>query len=200
MGYMPGHTLPSWKSGPGKPEVLARARDTLRCEQIGNSFHTLPVAVMLGALLRDSGCPFVYQSPDQLQTRFMQEMGEAGAKSDAALMEAAQEAGLTIESSGVLEGDALTTAEDAEWEDWCGSLDRPCEGPRALSEHLGAQWLAEAYVRASEPRGGEVRLDLNVPLRARAAHRVSVDSRRWRWRRVISVKLKRKTHRNINAL
>lgn len=200
MGYKPGHTLPAWKSGPGKPEVLARSRDTLRCEQIGNSFHTLPVAVMLGSLLRDSGCPFVYQSPDQLQTSFMQEMGEAGARSDAALMEAAHEAGLIIESSGVLEGDALTTAEDAEWEDWCGSLDRPCEAPRELSEQLGAQWLAEAYVRASEPRGGEVRLDLNVPLRARAAHRVSVDSRRWRWRHVISVKLKHKTKRHINAL
>ena len=88
MGHRPGHTLAAWKPGPGKPEVLARARDTLRCEQIGNAFHTLPVAVMLGSLLQDCVCPFVYQSPSQLQTRFMHEMGEAGAQSDAALMEA----------------------------------------------------------------------------------------------------------------
>ena len=54
------------------------------------------------------------------------------------------------------------------------------------------RWLSEAHVRASEPRGGHIRADLAVPMRPRAGHRVSVGSRRWTWRHVVSTKVKRK--------
>ena len=63
-------------------------------------------------------------------------------------------------------------------------------------ERAAMLWLAEAHVRASSSRGTEVRTDLGIPLQMKAAHRVSVDARRWQWRHVLSVKVKRKFHIN----
>ena len=68
--------------------------------------------------------------------------------------------------------------------------------PKLEHERAAMLWLAEAHVRASSSRGTEVRTDLGVPLQMKAAHRVSVDARRWQWRHVLSVKVKRKFHIN----
>ena len=56
----------------------------------------------------------------------------------------------------------------------CGALVFWSHRPE-LRSGLAMQWLVEAHICSSEPRGGEVRLDPDVPLRARAAHLVSVD-------------------------
>ena len=136
----------------------------------------------------------------------MAELLECGARTDAALLEASHDAGLEIESAGVIAGDVLDGVEDEEWLEWRGGLSRSgdslgTEAPRVLRQAMASQWLVEAHIRSSEPRGGEVRLDLNIPLRARAMHRVSIDTRRWRWRHVLSIKVKqRRKARHINCL
>ena len=68
MGYRPGHTMPGCRKLSGK--FATRRRDTLRCGLIGNAFHTLPVATLLGCLLDEAGSPDVYKSPAQLQVDF----------------------------------------------------------------------------------------------------------------------------------
>lgn len=73
-----------------------------------------------------------------------------------------------------------------------GDLKVDSELAQSYREVLEMQWLAEAHVRASEPRGGEVRTYLFVVRRPRAEHRVSVDTRRWTWRHVVPTKLKRR--------
>ena len=67
-----------------------------------------------------------------------------------------------------------------------GDTRRPLE----LPQRVALQWLVGGFIRSAEARGSEVRLDLGIALRARAAHRVSVESRRWCWRHVISKKVK----------
>ena len=126
-----------------------------------------------------------------LQRASVAELADSGSRTDAALLEAAHDAGLEIESAGVLAGDVLEGVEDEEWLEWLGglarsgdALDRGGRAPRVLRQAMASQWLVEARIRSSEPRGGEVRLDVNIPLRARAMHRVSIDTRRWRWRHV----------------
>ena len=106
----------------------------------------------------DSGCHFVYQSPTELQEIFLEEFLATSAQTDAALIEASHEAGLQIESSGVLAGDAIEGAEDDEWADWCGALLRSCAGdeqPKKLElpSAMAMQWLVEAHIRYSELRG-----------------------------------------------
>ena len=66
----------------------------------------------------------------------------------------------------------------------------PDAGPLDLPRRVAQQWLVEGLIRSAESRGSEVRLDLGIALRARAALRVSVESRRWCWRHVISKKVK----------
>ena len=90
--------------------------------------------------------------------------------------------------------------------EWRGSLPRsvtpvvPLLEGLELPQRVAQHWLVEGFLRSAEPRGSEVRLDLGVPLRARAAHRVSVDLRRWCWRHVVSKNVKKQGTHHINYL
>ena len=61
MGFRPGHTLPAVAKAFRTAEVWqARDRDAIRCAQIGSSFHTLPVAALLGTMLHQVVFPDAY--------------------------------------------------------------------------------------------------------------------------------------------
>ena len=58
--------------------------------------------------------------------------------------------------------------------------------------------LVEHYVRRSQARGGEVRIDVGQIYEAKPCHRRGIDSRHWRWRHVIGRHVHKQQH--INAL
>ena len=156
----------------------------------------MPVATLLGCLLDEAGVPDVYKSPAQLQVDFVAELMSASTRTDNALLEEAANAGIIVESGGKVRHDSVSMLEDEELLEWRGSLPRsvtpvaPASSPLELPQRVAQQWLVEGIIRSAEPRGSKVRLDLGIALRARAAHRVSVESCRWCWRHVISKKVK----------
>ena len=60
------------------------------------------------------------------------------------------------------------------------------------------QQIVEHYVRRSQARGGEVRIDLGQVYESKPCHRRGIDGRHWKWRHVIGQKVKKEQH--INAL
>ena len=98
----------------------------------------------------------------------------------------------------VVAGVDTQQADDALWADFPELFpDREVPAvPELKHERAALLWLAEAHVRAQGSRGTDVRTDLGIPLQMKAAHRVSIDSRRWEWRHVLSVRVKRKFHIN----
>ena len=71
--------------------------------------------------------------------------------------------------------------------------------PTGLQAQAAAVWLVESHVRACSAKGTEIRADLGIPMTVKLTHRVSVDTRRWRWKHVLARKLKAKRH-HINRL
>ena len=205
MGYAPGHTAPATKlGGPGGLKLL-RDDDTIRCAQVGNSFHTLSVAVLFGAQLEKLGYVTCYRSPQALQEEFIEELLSGANQASAWLADELEAAGIMVEPAGHVCHDSIRDDGDSDVEDFRGALGPPglalgdgadLARPRGL-----AQWLAEGHVRATEPRGGDVRVDLALPMRPRAGHRVSIDTRRWTWRHVLSSRVRRSARKaHINQL
>ena len=60
------------------------------------------------------------------------------------------------------------------------------------------QQIVEHYVRRSQARAGEVRIDLGQVYEAKPCHRRGIDGRHWKWRHVIGQKVCKQQH--INAL
>ena len=178
MGFQPGHTMPSCKSN---GRFAARSRDMVRCGLIGNVFHTLPVATLLGCLLDQAGAPQVYKTPTQLQVDLVGELLAGSARTETALLEEAADTGLIIEAGGKIKDDGLESLEAEEFLEWRGSLPHSVQAvvPQGeqlyLPQRVAQQWLVEGFIRSAEPRGSEVRLDLGVALRSLAAHRLSAD-------------------------
>ena len=106
-------------------------------------------------------------------------------RNNKALLEEAANTGIIVEGGGKLKDDGVSLLEAEELLEWRGSLPRsvtpvaPAAGPLELPQRVAQQWRVEGFIRSAEPRGSDVRLDLGIALRARAAHRVSVESRRW---------------------
>ena len=208
MGFMPAHTSHAIR-GRVVGDGTHRDADTVRCALVGNSFHTLSVAVILGSQFAELGFHSVYCSPKALQERFFQELSTHSQQVEAHMASEMEAAGLIIEPLGMIAGDALKAEElleafehrgDVLHGDEGGVL-RSSEHELLLADVRDLRWLAESHVRASEPRGGEIRADLAVPMRPRAGHRVSVDSRRWSWHHVVSTKVaKRERCLHINQL
>ena len=71
--------------------------------------------------------------------------------------------------------------------------------PSTRQEQAAALWLAEGHVRAASAKGAEVRTDLGVPILLGKGLRVTIDTRRWLGRHVLSTKVKQKQH-HINRL
>ena len=205
MGFRPGHTLAAVSKAFRKCEGRwQRDRDTIRCAQIGNSFHTLPVSILLGSMLAQVGFPEAYMRPSSLQGAFVEELLQAPVQVDRVLVEAGEEVDLIVEQPGVVEVDQINEFEAEEWLEFLGSLPRSWEPePEGLDSQVADRslgvWMVESHVRSVDPRGAEVRLDLGTPMQSRPQHRVGIDARRWTWRHVISRRLK-KSRRHINAL
>ena len=165
MGFRPGHTLPAVAKAFRTSEGWhARDRDTIRCAQVSNSFHTLPVAVLLGSLLHQVGFPDAYRRPSALQESLLVELLSAPVQVDKVLADATEEAGLIIEQNGTVIEEVAAELEAEEWAEFVGSL------PRATDERFDPEqtwtdggslssWLVEAHVR-SVACGADVRLDL----------------------------------------
>ena len=77
MGFFPGQTRRTHK---GRREGLqgrdSHSEDTVRCAQIGKSFHTTAAATILGSLIADAGWPQAYASPATLVDRFALDIEE----------------------------------------------------------------------------------------------------------------------------
>ena len=73
MGYVPGFTRPLVGRSARKRSDTWH-EDCARAAAIGNSFHTLSTAVLLGILFESCGFTGVMQSPDELQRRFYDEL------------------------------------------------------------------------------------------------------------------------------
>ena len=151
------------------------------------------------------GFPHVLTTPAKLQERFVEELLDAAAQASKVVTNELKAAGITIEPPCPVAAEPPCHELDDEAEAVQGEIIAGCEEPldeggrRPLSD---LTWLVEGFVRSSEPRGGEVRLDLALPLFPKAAHRVSVGARRWTWRHVVSSRMKRDQvgRHHINAL
>ena len=198
MGFLPGHTRRSQK---GHAEGLrgfdTGLEDTDRCALIGNSFHSLPMSIIVGSMLSDAGFPQLYASPQVLMERFLHELLEYERTGQGRIIDEL----IDLEELMAPRGPVASEIEENELdvtpaEIW-GEMPRLFTAPAAedwhgpLHRRAASMWLAEAHFRACDSRGSEVRTDLNVPLVGRPVHRTSVDSRRWKWRHVLSQKVKR---------
>ena len=60
--------------------------------------------------------------------------------------------------------------------------------------------LVRHYVGRMHARGTEIRLDLGHVFRSKPTHRAPIDTRQWRWRHVIGVKVVKEAHINVLEL
>ena len=138
----------------------------------------------------------------------MEELMQGATRAAAWLSDELAAAGVMVEPAGHVPSDSLRDDGSSDEDEFRGAMGPPLhlgEESAELCRPRGlAQWLAEGHVRASEPRGGEVRVDLALPMKPRAAHRVSIDTRRWTWRHVVSTRVRRgigkKPRAHINQL
>ena len=144
----------------------------MRCALIGNSFHTLAVASILGAQLAELGHHSLYASPAALHERFISELLTHSQTIELHMADELAAAGVVVEASGVISGDALREEERLEATEVHGNLmnvaDPDLEASTSFAGLRDMRWLSEAHVRASEPRGGDIRADLAVPMQPRA--------------------------------
>ena len=182
MGFKAGHTAPACKRR-GKQETGPfRSDDTVKCALVGNSFHTLPVSIIFSSQLCSLGFPHVLTTPARLQERFVEELLDAAAQASKVVANELEAAGILLEPPGPVPAEPSCYELDDEAAAVQGEIIAGCEEPLDESDRRplsNLEWLVEGFVRSSEPRGGEVRLDLALPLFPKAAHRVSVDTRRW---------------------
>ena len=209
MGFLPGHTRRSQKGhAEGVRGFDTGLEDTDRCALIGNSFHTMSMSIIVGSMLSDVGFPQLYASPQVLMERFLQELLEYERTGQGRIIDELIDLEELMAPRGPVQSEVEENELDVTPAEIWGEMPRLFTAPAAedwhgpLHRRAASMWLAEAHFRACDARGSEVRTDLNVPLVGRPVHRTSVDSRRWRWRHVLSQKVKRAQQRllHINRL
>jgi hypothetical protein len=108
-----------------------------------------------------------------------------------------------VEPAGHVPSDSLRDDGSSDEDEFRGGMGPPHHPGKESAELCRpgglAQWLAEGHVRASKPRGGEVRVDLALPMRPRAAHLFSIHSRRGTWRHFVSTRVRRGVGKRPNA-
>ena len=205
MGFLPGHTRRSHKGytqGVRQPDAFEE--DSVRCSLLGNSFHTGAFSVLLGNLFSSMGFQHVEASPTELLERLTTEIieyedGNGGTRIVDELIDMESFVRYRDRDPAILAGIDSVEDDDSVWVDFpelFPAKSVPERPPQLREERAALLWLAEAHMRAASSRATEVRTDLNVPLYAPATHRVSIDSRRWLWRHVVSKAVKTRHHIN----
>ena len=102
-----------------------RSADTIRCAQVGNSFHTLPVAILFGAQLEALGYITCYRSPQVLQEEFMEELMQGATKAAAWLSDELAAAGVMVEPAGHVPSDSLRDDGSSDEDEFRGGMGPP---------------------------------------------------------------------------
>ena len=149
------------------------------------------------------------QSPDEPQRRFFDELRELRLSSRERGYEQALESELLVlnprhvlhEKSPMLAWaeteEAL--ALDAEFGERAGLAGHELLSGEATPAASDVQ-LVRHYVVRMHARGTELRLDLGHVFRSQPTHRAPIDTRQWRWRHVIGVKIAKELHINVLEL
>ena len=168
--------------------------DSERCAALGNTFHTLSTAALVGVMLHDLGFEEARASPMELQARLQADVADADRERPRDSKSHEIKSALQIEpgasrsfsapgvmSVGEIEEHASFAAEQGRRLD----LDREFTAEVALGADAPERRLVTHYLRRMDARGSEVKLDLGLSFRLRPTHRASVQTTRWVWRHVL---------------
>eukprot|EP00438_Fugacium_kawagutii_P011318 Skav205073 [mRNA] locus=scaffold142:449288:454273:- [translate_table: standard] len=189
MGFPAGYTLALAKH-PAKIGKEAEAQVVERCAAVGNSFHAVTVACLIDLWLWSSHLRVDPVGSAQIVATWHREMGELTCSS-LGPSEAASDAQLDSESR----------AEEMQAQQGAEGLRRVSHaGVDQREGKLLAVRLVHQFLRRTEFRGSDVRLDLNLIFRPDAVARSSIDPRRWVWKTAQAYRWRRSEHINILEL
>ena len=164
------------------------------------------MSTILGSLIADAGWPQAYASPATLLDRFALEIEEYKRTGGPRIVDELVDFTTLIIERGPVPGDSVGDEALEEEAQLLGKWpelfppQQPIAFPFQRHAKAAAFWLVEAHIRACDQRGSEVRVDVGGPLVSMPNLRTPIDSRRWKWRHVISTKIKRGRHINSPEL
>eukprot|EP00438_Fugacium_kawagutii_P020958 Skav211849 [mRNA] locus=scaffold305:925833:932175:+ [translate_table: standard] len=174
MGFKTGYTLALFKKEATSTEE-ENSREVERQAALGNSFHTVVLAGLLDLCLWSAGVVVDPQGIDAIVSRAHEDLskprlGSAAERADDAPSEGAASMAEISEAISELEPSRI---------EWLRSSQDPALGwrdPKILSLRL-----VHHFLRRTEFRGSDVRLDLQQVYRPDAVARTSIDPHRWVW-------------------
>ena len=208
MGFKPHHT----RALLGRS---ARTRqdswwdDSLRCAALGNAYHTLSVATLLGLVLFEVGFPELRMTPVDLQRELAVEVTAVDARRPRDRESASEPSEIEVAAARVAlaPGDpTLAYAQAEEHASYNSEHGRPFDasgdfcGGEAAGSLTPESRIVHHYIRRADARGTEIRLDLGQSFQSKPSHRVGVRTKRWTWRHVLSRAVKRRAHINVLEL
>ena len=206
MGFVPGFTRPILgRASRKRPDSWSD--DCCRAASVGNSFHTLSTSVLVGLMLQEAGYAEVVAAPSLLQDRFFAELFALRRSGPEAAFQQALAGEFIVENPRLVLGETSAALRWAEHEEAImldsefgerAALDGGVAAKVAADGICAEQQIVEHYVRRSQARGGEVRIDLGQVYESKPCHRRGIDGRHWKWRHVIGQKVCKQQH--INAL
>ena len=172
MGFRPGYTLALFKKAP-EDEREKYKQEVARMAAIGNSFHAVVMAVLLDLWLWSKKVRTDALGARAICNKWRAELAEAK------MVALEPEEGKNeYQEQGETESEELALL--AESRRWTPSWVRP--SGKALDEEMVKKWgqqLVHHFLRRSEYRGSDVRLDLGIIYKPDVAPRTSIDPSRW---------------------
>eukprot|EP00438_Fugacium_kawagutii_P005653 Skav226155 [mRNA] locus=scaffold3275:8981:13610:+ [translate_table: standard] len=193
MGFRTGYTKALFKKEPADDKE-AEAQEVERQAALGNSFHAVVVAGLIDLWLWSAG---VIVDPKGIKAIVSDWHKEIGLQSLGSASDAADDATSTGAASEAELSEALSELAPERIE-WLRQSQDPCLGCR--DPKLLSMRLVHHFLRRTEFRGSDVRLDLQVAYRPDAVARTSINPDRWVWEVAQSYPWRTQEHINILEL
>ena len=174
MGYTQGYTLALFKKAPKDVEE-EKKQEIERMAAIGNSFHAPMVAILMDLWLWSKKVRTDTLGPQYILEKWRKEMSQTNQATFGTEDESEGERSLGESESEEL---ALLAESRRFTPAWVRPSDRQMDAE--VAKRLG-QKMVHHFLRRTEYRGSDVRLDLGVIFRPDTAPRTSIDPSRWIW-------------------
>eukprot|EP00435_Cladocopium_sp_Y103_P045195 s780_g12.t3 len=197
MGYRTGYTLGLFKKEPTNAAEEEK-QEVERCAAIGNSFHAVTVACLLDLWLWTARVRSDPLGAKAIVKSWHQEMGEkAYGDFGGLLLKEDTQKELSLQELEQEEAvmNSQVDPKRAEWLRLCGHA----QAGKLEAEPLSVR-LIHQYLRRTESRGSDIRLDLGIIYKPDCVRRTGVDPRRWLWRTAQSYRWTKREHINLLEL